>query len=145
MPFENPSDQKIDDLLAAARTFLVVGASPNPARPSYGVMERLLARGYTVIPVNPGHAGGEILGQTVYGRIEDVPGPADIVDIFRTSDAALQVTQTAVAEKDRLGLKAIWMQIGVVNPQAARLACEAGLMVIMDRCPKIELQRSDRL
>jgi hypothetical protein len=91
--------------------------------------------------VNPGQAGGEILGQKVYASLADVPSPADIVDIFRASDAALGVVIDAIREKDRLGLKAVWMQLGVINHEAARMAGEAGLTVVMDRCPKIELAR----
>lgn len=141
MPFANPDDAELSELLKTARVFAVIGASPKPDRPVYGVMERLLAKGYTVIPVNPGQAGGEILGQKVYTSLAAVPPPADIVDIFRASDAALGVVMDAIREKDRLGLKAVWMQIGVVNQEAARLAREAGLIVVMDRCPKIELAR----
>ena len=141
MTFANPSDDEISALLTSARGFAVVGASPKPDRPAYGVMERLIAKGYTVVPVNPGQAGSEILGQQVVATLADVPAPADIVDIFRTSEAALAVVKDAIANKDRLGLKAIWMQIGVVNEDAARLASDAGLTVIMDRCPKIEIAR----
>ena len=141
MTFANPSDAEIAALLETARVFAVVGASPKPDRPVYGVMERLLAKGYTVIPVNPGQAGSEILSQKVYASLADVPAPADIVDIFRASDAALAVVDEAIAQKDRLGLRAVWMQIGVVNEVAAQRAVDAGLMVVMDRCPKIELSR----
>ncbi len=141
MPFTNPTDADIADLLKSARVFAVVGASQKPDRPVYGVMERLIAKGYTVVPINPGQAGGEILGQKVYATLADVPAPADIVDIFRASDAALGVVREAIAEKDRLGLKAVWMQLGVINEEAARLAADAGLIVVMDRCPKIELGR----
>jgi len=141
MTFANPSDADLAALLQSARVFAVVGASPKPERPVYGVMDRLIAKGYTVVPVNPGQAGGEILGQKCYATLADVPAPADIVDIFRTSDAALGVVQEAIVNKDRLGLKAVWMQIGVINKEAARLASDAGLTVVMDRCPKIELAR----
>lgn len=141
MSFTNPSDEEIARLLESARVFVVIGASANPARPVYGVMERLIAKGYEVVPVNPGLAGQELLGRTVYASLADVPAPADVVDIFRASPAALGVVEEAVAEKDRLGLKAVWMQIGVINEAAARLAAGAGLTVVMDRCPKIELGR----
>jgi hypothetical protein len=141
MPFANPDDAELTELLKRSGVFAVVGASPKPDRPVYGVMERLLAKGYTVLPVNPGQAGGEILGQKVYASLADVPSPADIVDIFRASDAALGVVIDAIREKDRLGLKAVWMQLGVINHEAARMAGEAGLTVVMDRCPKIELAR----
>jgi uncharacterized protein len=141
MTFSNPNGAEISTLLRSARVFAVVGASAKPDRPVYGVMERLLAKGYAVVPVNPGQAGSEILGQKVYASLADVPAPADIVDIFRASDAALSIVEEAIAEKSRLGLKAVWMQLGVVNEEAARLAQEAGLMVVMDRCPKIEIGR----
>ena len=141
MTFANPSDAEIAELLRAVRTIAVVGASPKPERPVFGVMERLLAKGYSVVPVNPGQAGGEILGQKVYATLADVPPPIDMVDIFRASDADLGVVKDAVAEQERLGLKAVWMQIGVISDEAARLAAEAGLTVVMDRCPKIELAR----
>jgi predicted CoA-binding protein len=141
MTFANPSDAELAALLREVRAIAVVGASPKPDRPVFGVMERLLARGYSVVPVNPGQAGGEILGQKVYATLADVPPPIDMVDIFRASDAALGVVKDAIAEQDRLGLKAVWMQIGVISDEAARLAAEAGLTVVMDRCPKIELAR----
>ena len=141
MSFANPSGAEMAALLRSARVFAVVGASPKPDRPVYGVMERLIAKGYMVVPVNPGQAGSEILGQKVYATLADVPAPADIVDIFRASDAALGVVQEAIANQDRLGIKAVWMQIGVINDEAAHLATKAGLTVVMDRCPKIELAR----
>ncbi len=141
MTFTNPDDDAIAALLRDASVFAVIGASPKLDRPSYGVMERLLAKGYRVVPINPGHGGAEILGQRVYVSLEDVPAPVDVVDIFRAPDAALEAVKLAIDEKDRLGLKAVWMQIGVVNDEAAHLATEAGLTVVMDRCPKIELAR----
>ena len=141
MTFTNPDDDAIAALLRDASVFAVIGASPKPDRPSFGVMERLLAKGYRVVPINPGHGGAEILGQRVYVSLEDVPAPVDVVDIFRAPDAALESVKLAIDEKDRLGLKAVWMQIGVVNEDAARLATGAGLTVVMDRCPKIELAR----
>lgn len=141
MAFANPADAEIKALLESARVFAVVGASPKPDRPVYGVMQRLIDKGYTVVPVNPGQAGGEILGQKVYATLADVPAPADVVDIFRSSEAALSAVQDAIAEKDRLGLTAVWLQIGVINDEAARLAADAGLTVVMDRCPKVEIAR----
>lgn len=141
MTFVNPSDDEIAALLRSARVFAMIGASPKPDRPVYGVMERLIANGYTAVPINPGQAGGEILGQRVYSSLAEVPAPIDIVDVFRASDAALAVVEEAVTEKDRLGIKAVWMQLGVVNEEAARRARDAGLTVVMDRCPKIELGR----
>ena len=135
------SDEIVERVLSQARVFAVVGASNNPARPSYGVMAFLLQKGFKVVPINPGLASQDLLGQKVYARLADVPGPIDVVDIFRNSDAALAVTREAIAERARLGLKAIWMQLGVVNELAAQEARAAGLEVVMDRCPKIELGR----
>jgi len=117
------------------------GASGNDMRPSYFAMKYLLDKGFTIRPVNPGLAGKEILGQKVYVSLHDVPAPVDLVDIFRSSDAAPGIVREALAEKDRLGLKTIWMQLSVINDDAAALAHAAGLNVVMDRCPKIEYGR----
>jgi predicted CoA-binding protein len=141
LAFQNPNDTDIAALLKSARVFAVIGASPKPDRPVYGVMERLIAQGYAVVPVNPGQTGARILGQTVYASLADTPAPVDIVDIFRAPDAALATVEDAIEQKDRLGLKAVWMQLGVINEEAARRAQGAGLTVVMDRCPKIELGR----
>lgn len=135
------SDDEIAAVLAENRVFAFVGASANTNRPSYFAMKYLLAKGYNIIPVNPGLAGQTILGQTVYARLADVPAPVDVVDIFRSSDAAPGIVAEALAEKDRLGVKVIWMQLGVRNDAAAAEAEAAGLKVIMNRCPKIEYGR----
>ena len=135
------SDDTIADILREARVFAFVGASANTSRPSYFAMKYLLGKGYTIHPVNPGVAGQKILGQTVYATLADVPAPVDVIDIFRASDAALEVTREAIALKDKLGLKVLWMQLGVRNDEAAREAEAAGLKVIMNRCPKIEYGR----
>ena len=135
------SDDTIADILRQARVFAFVGASANTSRPSYFAMKYLLGKGYTIHPVNPGVAGGKILGQTVYATLADVPAPVDVIDIFRASDAALAVTREAIALKDKLGLKVLWMQLGVRNDEAAREAEAAGLKVFMNRCPKIEYGR----
>jgi predicted CoA-binding protein len=131
-------DSLIKSILRSTKTIAMVGASGNDMRPSYFAMMYLLAKGYVVHPINPGMAGKKILGQSVYGSLQEVPAPVDMVDIFRTSDAALEIVREALAEKDRLGIKTIWMQLGVINEDAAQLARDAGLTVIMDRCPKIE-------
>ena len=131
-------DALIKSILRSMKTIAMVGASGNDMRPSYFAMMYLLAKGYVIHPINPGMAGKKILGQTVYASLKDVPAPVDMVDIFRTSDAAPQIVREALEEKDRLGIKTIWMQLGVINEEAAAMAREAGLTVIMDRCPKIE-------
>ncbi len=141
MDHDTYPESYIRDILTGARSFALVGASANPVRPSFFVLKYLLAKGYRVHPVNPGLAGSDILGQPVFARLGDVPGPVDVVDIFRNSQAALDITREAIAQKDRLGLKVIWMQLGVRNDEAARLAEDAGLKVVMNRCPKIEYGR----
>jgi predicted CoA-binding protein len=135
------SDEAIRNILRSTKTIAMVGASGNEMRPSYFAMKYLLDKGFIVRPVNPGLAGRQILGQAVYASLHDVPAPIDMVDIFRSSDAALGIVKEALDEKDRLGLATIWMQLGVINEEAATLAREVGLTVIMDRCPKIEYGR----
>jgi predicted CoA-binding protein len=137
MNHDSYTDAYIRDILVRHRTIAMVGASPNPSRPSYFAMKYLLAKGFHVIPVNPGQAGKTILGQKVYGVLGDIPEPVDIVDIFRNSEAALPITRDAI----RIGAKVVWMQLGVRNDEAAKLAEEAGLKVVMNRCPKIEYGR----
>ena len=131
------SDIYIGDILANSRSFAFVGASPTESRPSYFAMKYLLAKGYHVIPVNPGHAGKELLGQRIFNSLSDIEEPVDVVDMFRKSDAALGIVREAIA----IGAKVIWMQIGVRNDEAARIAEDAGLKVVMNRCPKIEYGR----
>ncbi len=141
MTVDRNSDDAIVKILADAGVFAVVGASNKPDRPSFHVMETLIERGYTVHPVNPGLAGQEILGRKVYASLSDVPAPVDVVDIFRNSADALAVVEEAIDLRDTLGISVIWMQLGVVNLAAAAQAEEAGMRVVMDRCPKIELSR----
>ena len=117
----------------------MVGISPKENRPSYFVFKYLLERGKRMIPVNPGQAGKEILGQKVYARLADIPEPVDMVDIFRASEFALPVVQEALALKPKP--QVIWMQLTIRNDDAAKLAEEAGLKVVMNRCPKIEYGR----
>ncbi|HWB46241.1 MAG TPA: CoA-binding protein [Hyphomicrobiaceae bacterium] len=135
------TDDYISGILGDAKTIAMVGASGTSNRPSYFAMKYLLSKGYQVIPVNPTLAGQSILGQPVYATLADVPPPIDIVDIFRSSAAALQVVRDAVALKDKLHIKVVWMQLGVRNDEAAAEAEAAGLKVVMNRCPKIEYGR----
>jgi uncharacterized protein len=135
------SDDFIKSVLRTTKTIAMVGASGNEMRPSYFAMKYLLAKGFAVHPINPGMAGQQIMGQTVYAALKDVPAPVDMVDIFRAADAAPGIVREALAEKERLGLKTVWMQLGVVSEEAAEMARGAGLQVVMDRCPKIEYGR----
>lgn len=128
-------------ILRATRTIAMVGASPKWNRPSYFAMKYLQEKGYRVIPVNPGHAGKEILGETVYAALGDIPDKFDMVDIFRNSEAAGPITDEAIALAGDKGIKVVWMQLGVINEAAAERARAAGLTVVMDRCPKIEFGR----
>ena len=130
----------IPNILDEVKTIAVVGASPKPERPSYGVMRRLISEGYEVIPVNPGQADKEILGQKVYATLADIGRPVDMVDVFRQKSALKGVAEEAVA----IGAKVLWSQLDVVDPAAAELAEDAGLKVVMDRCPAIELHKLGR-
>jgi len=141
MDHDRYSDDYIADILRSVRAFAFVGASAKSNRPSYFAMKYMLGKGYSVYPINPGHAGESILGQIVVAKLSDVPAPVDVVDIFRNSDAALGVTREAIALKDKLGIKVVWMQLGVRNDEAAAEAETAGLKVVMNRCPKIEYGR----
>jgi len=125
------------DILKEVKTIAMVGSSSDPTRFSYGVLRVLHETGYDMIPVNPREAGGEIRGLRVYESLEAIERPVDMVQVFRASDAALEVTKEAIA----IRAKVIWMQIGVRDDAAARLAEAAGLRVVMNRCPKIELFR----
>ena len=133
-----PNDY-IREILKSVKTIALVGASQNPARPSWIVTKYLLERGYDVIPVNPGLAGQELLGKRVYGSLKEIPHPVDMVEIFRNSEAASPITDEALA-LDPLP-KVIWMQLSVKNEEAARRAEAKGIKVVMDRCPKIEFGR----
>ena len=135
------TDDYIAGILGSARTIAMVGASGTSNRPSYFAMKYLMGKGYRVIPVNPGLAGQTILGQPVFAALAEVPPPVDIVDIFRSSAAALEVAREAIRLKDELGIKVVWMQLGVRNDEAAAQAEAAGLEVVMNRCPKIEYGR----
>jgi predicted CoA-binding protein len=130
-------DEDIARLLANARTIAVVGASDRPDRPSYGVMRFLQSWGYRVLPVNPQITGEHVLGEFVWRELAQIGVPIDIVDIFRRPEAAAEAVEQAIF----VGAKAVWMQLGVINHEAAARAEEAGLEVVMDRCPHIEIPR----
>jgi hypothetical protein len=130
-------DEDIRELLTNARTIAMVGASDRPNRPSYGVMKYLQDHGYRVIPVNPQIAGEHVHGEFVWTELAQIGVPIDIVDIFRRPEAAGDAVDQAIF----IGAKAVWMQIGVINQEAAARAEDAGLKVVMDRCPKIEIAR----
>lgn len=132
-------DAVLRRIFAEVKVIALVGASPNAARPSQGVMRFLLARGYRVIPVNPGQAGKEILGQLCYADLASIPEPVDMIDVFRTSDAVPEIVDAALALDPRP--KVIWTQLGVRHDAAAATAEAAGVTVVMDRCPAIEIPR----
>jgi len=139
MDHERYDDSYLRGILREVKTIAMVGASPNWNRPSYFAMTYLQGKGYRVIPVNPGVAGQQILNETVYARLADVPQPVDMVDIFRNSEAAAGIVDEALALPARP--KVIWMQLGVRNDAAAAKAEAAGIRVVMNRCPKIEWAR----
>ena len=141
MNHDRYDDTYIAGILGSVKTVAMVGASANTSRPSYFVLKYLVAKGYRVIPINPGLAGQEIAGQPVVASLADLSAPVDMIDIFRNSDAALEVVREAIPLRDRLGLKVIWMQLSVRNDVAAAEAEAAGLHVVMNRCPKIEYGR----
>ena len=130
-------DEDIAELLTKARTIAVVGASDRPNRPSYGVMHFLQDWGYRILPVNPQITGEHVLGEFVWRELAQIGIPIDIVDIFRRPEMAAEAVEQAIF----VGAKAVWMQIGVINHEAATRAEAAGLKVVMDRCPKIEIPR----
>ncbi len=134
-------DGLIQRVLKDTRTIAMAGASPNWVRPSNFAMKYMLGKGYQVLPINPGHAGKEICDQLTYASLADVPGPIDMLDVFRNSEAAGGLIDEAIALKDEKQIKTIWLQLGVINHEAAARAEAAGLTVIMDRCPKIEFGR----
>lgn len=138
---QNPSDPAIRDILASTRVIAVVGISANPDRPSHGVARFLQSRGYRVVPVNPGLAGQELLGEHVWADLASVPAVlgVDMVDIFRRSEAVPEVVAEALAHLP--ALRTVWMQLGVENAQAAAAAQARGVAVVQNRCPAIEWPR----
>jgi predicted CoA-binding protein len=135
------TDDMLVGILETINTIALVGASNKTERPSYQVMEFMQGQGYKVIPINPGLAGGTILGETVYASLQDAPGPFDMVDIFRASDAAGETVREAITLSDDKGVTVVWMQLGVTNDKAKAEAEAAGLVVVQNRCPKIEIKR----
>lgn len=135
MPINDEAE--IRELLGSKRRIAVIGASPNPSRPSNDVLAFLIEQGHDVIAVNPGHAGQIIHGAPVVATLADVEPPAEMVDIFRNSDDAAAAVDEAIVH----GAEAVWLQIGVINEAAAKKAEAAGLIVVMDRCPKMEIPR----
>lgn len=133
------SAEYLKEILASVKTIALVGASPKPDRPSFGVMRFLLSKGYKVHPVNPGQAGKEILGQTVYATMADIPEAIDMVDVFRAPEYLGDVVADTLALNDRP--KVIWGQLSVRDDEAVKPAEEAGIKVVMDRCPAIEIPR----
>lgn len=131
------SDALLKEVLTTVKTIAVVGFSANPARDSHEVTGYLQHHGYRCIPVNPGLAGQTLLGEKVYADLASIPEKVDMVDVFRNSEAAGAICDDAVA----IGAKVVWMQLGVINEPAAARAEAAGVTVIMDRCPKIEIPR----
>jgi predicted CoA-binding protein len=139
MDHDSYSDTYIRGILNTVKAIAMVGISPKDNRPSYFAFKYLLERGYRMIPINPGQAGQQILGQKVYAKLAEVPEPIDMVDIFRGSQYAVGIVEEALALKPRP--QVIWMQLSVRNDEAAKLAEDAGLKVVMNRCPKIEYGR----
>lgn len=130
-------DTYIADILNKTKTIAVVGASDNRIRPSFFVMKYMQKKGYRILPINPGKAGSTILGQPVYASLGDIEEPVDMVDCFRAGNAIPAITEQAI----KIGAKTLWMQLGISNIEAAEAAEEAGMQVVMNRCPKIEYGR----
>lgn len=128
MPFQNPGPEDIKALLGRVKTIAVVGLSPKPDRPSFGVSQAMQRFGYRIVPVRP--AVTEVLGEKAYARLSDIPFPVDLVDVFRNADEVGPIIDECIA----LGVKRLWLQDGVVNEEAAKKARAAGITVVMDRC-----------
>ena len=131
------SETYIQEILNEVKTIAVVGASSNHQRDSYKVMESLIEHGYQIFPINPNEQGNFILGQLCYSDLSSVPKKIDMVDVFRAKDAVIGVTREAI----QIGAKVLWTQLGIINEEASELGKDAGLKVIMNRCPKIELEK----
>jgi predicted CoA-binding protein len=134
MTFENPSREEIRRILAECKNIAVVGLSENPEKTSHMVAKAMQERGYRIIPVNPTAAGKTILGETCYASLKDVPEQVDLVNVFRRSEHTPPIAREAA----EVGARTLWLQLGIINEEAAAIAKEAGLNVIMDRCIKVE-------
>ena len=139
MSHESYDDGYIRGILNTVKTIAMVGVSPKDSRPSYFAFKYLLERGYRMIPVNPGLAGKDLLGQRAYARLADIPEPVDMVDMFRASAFVLPIVEEALKMQPRP--RVVWMQLGIRNDAAAALAEQNGIKVVMNRCPKIEYGR----
>ena len=139
MSHESYANRYIAEILNSVKSIAVIGASANSVRPSYFVMKYMLDKGYRVYPVNPGHAGKEILGQTTYAKLADIPDPIDMADIFRASEAVPAIMDEVLSLSPLP--KVVWMQLTVRHDEAAARAEAAGIKVVMNRCPKIEYAR----
>jgi len=133
----NYSRSYIKEILDEVKTIAIVGASANPDRDSYKVMQVLIQHGYQIFPINPNEEGNLIFGRPCFSELSSVSGQIDMVDVFRAKDAVMGVTKEAIA----IGAKVLWTQLDIANKEAAKLAEQAGLKVVMDRCPKIELAK----
>ncbi|MCF6216703.1 MAG: CoA-binding protein [Emcibacter sp.] len=131
------TDALIKEILTSTKSIALIGASKNPDRPSHKVMKFLIAQGYDLYPVNPGLEGSDLLGRKVFASLADIPAPIDMVEIFRKSDSIEPIVDEAI----QIGAKTIWMQLGVINDIAAGKAEKAGLKVVMNHCPAIEIPR----
>jgi predicted CoA-binding protein len=134
-----PSDAMLRDILTRSRSFACVGVSPDPIRPSHYVARYLAARGYRVVPVNPKAAGTTLFGQTVVASLGEVEGRVDVLDVFRRPEAVPEIVAEALEVLP--GLSCVWLQIGVISPEAERMCESAGVQIVQDRCPKLEHQR----
>jgi len=134
---DNYSDEYLKQILAEVKSIAVVGASPNSHRDSFKVTKRLIDYGYRVIPVNPNEVGNDIFGLSFHADLKSIDGPIDMVDVFRSSDAIMGIAQEAI----EIGAKVLWTQLEIINEEAASLAEKAGLKVVMNRCPKMELAK----
>lgn len=134
---DNYSDEYLKQILAEVKSIAVVGASLNSHRDSFKVIKRLIDYGYRVIPVNPNEVGNDIFGLCFYADLKSIDGPIDMVDVFRSSDAIMGIAQEAI----EIGAKVLWTQLDIINEEAASLAEKAGLKVVMNRCPKMELAK----